>query len=188
MASASIIGLCHHNTYEGEATMNEAEAMKFMNHPCEPYHFSIEPENDSRPFTGYLINWSVMIDEILVEVSRQLHPAYIAYKVHCTLAKMVHSLAAFIKPGKLLSAVVFFKCVVTDLMIRQLAEDHELYFHQQLSPNDESISFGQLAFANIQQLKSKLPNIQPNHPAQSIKTTHNLSTHNPQPNVFSHTR
>ena len=153
---ASIIGLCHHNTYEGEATMKlEAEAMKFMNHPCEPYHFSIEPENDSRPFKGYLINWSSMIDEILEEVNKKLHPGYMAYRVHCTLAKMVHSIANVYNTRKIaFSGGVFQNALLTDLMIRELSADHELYFHQQLSPNDECISFGQLAFANIQQLKT----------------------------------
>ena len=40
--------------------------------------------------------------------------------------------------------------ILTDLMIHHLGEKNELYFHDQLSPNDENISFGQLVYLKIE--------------------------------------
>jgi len=42
------------------------------------------------------------------------------------------------------SGGVFQNSVLMDLLIRRLDGECKLYFHEQLSPNDECISFGQL--------------------------------------------
>jgi hypothetical protein len=36
--------------------------------------------------------------------------------------------------------------LLVDLLVRHLSKDFHLYFHRQLSPNDENISFGQLNY------------------------------------------
>jgi len=182
---ASIIGLCHHNTYEGEAAMKlEAEAMKFINYPPEYYSFSIDPGSNA---PGYIINWSAMTAEVLKDVNTELHPGFIAYKVHCSLAKMVHQLADIYGVRKIaFSGGVFQNALLTDMVIRELAADHELYFHKQLSPNDECISFGQLAYANIQQLKSVRHKI--NSQLPTVNRQQSTVNRQPSPHVFSHTR
>ena len=49
------------------------------------------------------------------------------------------------------SGGVFQNGLLVDLIQHHLAEDFDLYFHQQLSPNDENISFGQLIIHQINQ-------------------------------------
>ena len=49
------------------------------------------------------------------------------------------------------SGGVFQNALLVDLLIQQLAAKKHLYFHQQLSSNDECIGFGQLACYQISQ-------------------------------------
>ncbi|MBK8087870.1 MAG: hypothetical protein IPK31_07945 [Chitinophagaceae bacterium] len=44
--------------------------------------------------------------------------------------------------------------LLVDLLTDRLKENYELFFHQQLSPNDECISFGQLAFVHFSSVKN----------------------------------
>ncbi len=146
---ASITGICHHNTYEGEAAMKlEAAALKYMHHPTATYNMNIEKETGS-------ISYKTMVSEILEEVNSNVDPGYISYKAHCTLAMLVRSLAEEFHARKIaFSGGVFQNSLLVDLLIREAGNDHELYFHKQLSPNDECISFGQLAYANIEYLNT----------------------------------
>lgn len=48
------------------------------------------------------------------------------------------------------SGGVFQNAFLVDLVIELLQNKFELYFHKQLSPNDECIGFGQLAYETLQ--------------------------------------
>ena len=48
------------------------------------------------------------------------------------------------------SGGVFQNALLVDFIIELLQHKKQLFFHQQLSPNDECIGFGQLAWYNIQ--------------------------------------
>ena len=54
------------------------------------------------------------------------------------------------------SGGVFQNSLLVDLLHHYMGDQFSLYFHQQLSPNDENISFGQLVCAEIQQQHSFL--------------------------------
>ena len=47
------------------------------------------------------------------------------------------------------SGGVFQNAFLIDLVTILLHDEFELYFHRQLSPNDECIGFGQLAYAAL---------------------------------------
>ena len=47
------------------------------------------------------------------------------------------------------SGGVFQNALLTDMIRAQAGDDHELLFHDQLSPNDENIAFGQLALYQL---------------------------------------
>ena len=51
------------------------------------------------------------------------------------------------------SGGVFQNGILVDLIEHYLSPQYELYFHEQLSPNDENISFGQLICHHIKNLK-----------------------------------
>jgi hydrogenase maturation protein HypF len=190
---SSLLNICHHNTYEGEATMKlEAEAMKCSENIIETYSFFFEtdpiqssgPEEDTaKSKKGLQILWKPMIHEIQDEIRRGINKSAIAYKVHLTLAKMVRRIAENQGIHKIaFSGGVIQNALLIDLLIRELKNDFTLYFHKQLSPNDECISFGQLAFADIQYRKSLRK--------QSVKKpstlNHQLSTINHQPSTINY--
>jgi len=62
------------------------------------------------------------------------------------------------------SGGVFQNALLNDLIITHLSEEFSLYFHRQLSPNDESLPLGQIAchWLNQQQVNQNLAsNLQP---------------------------
>jgi hydrogenase maturation protein HypF len=63
------------------------------------------------------------------------------------LAKAIAKISTHFFIDKLaFSGSVFQNALLTDLILEQLQQKRELFFHQQLSPNDECISLGQLAW------------------------------------------
>jgi hydrogenase maturation protein HypF len=50
------------------------------------------------------------------------------------------------------SGGVFQNALLVDLMIDRLSPRFSLYFHQQLSPNDENIAFGQIMLWGVKSL------------------------------------
>jgi hydrogenase maturation protein HypF len=54
------------------------------------------------------------------------------------------------------SGGVFQNALLTDLILKRLGNNYKMYFHKQLSPNDECIGFGQLAYHEIQNHKAIL--------------------------------
>ena len=68
---------------------------------------------------------------------------------------MIKSVAVKMKYKKIaFSGGVFQNSLLVELVNEGLG-DFKLYFHKELSPNDENISFGQLAHYHLQQRKSK---------------------------------
>ncbi|MGZ3846990.1 MAG: Kae1-like domain-containing protein, partial [Flavisolibacter sp.] len=56
------------------------------------------------------------------------------------------------------SGGVFQNELLTCLIINQLSSQKDLYFHKQLSPNDECIGFGQVACYEIMKTKQSIYN------------------------------
>jgi hydrogenase maturation protein HypF len=53
------------------------------------------------------------------------------------------------------SGGVFQNVVLVHLIRQRLSDSFDLYFHQELSPNDECIAFGQLALHHVKHLKKE---------------------------------
>ncbi len=138
-AAASLLGLCDKTSYEGEAAMYlEALASKGS-------HGDV-PLPDHEPFSVVSL-FSDLVDGILQGVSHEL----LAYRLHVRLVDWIHEVANREQINNLaFSGGVFQNTVLVDIIKSRLGNKYTLYFHQQLSPNDECISFGQLAFDTIQ--------------------------------------
>ena len=140
-AVASLLDYCHINTYEGEAAMYlECAAQEFMKKEGvfhEHYGFGINTDG-----TIDLVKMtSGIIEDVLNETDRNK----IAAKFHNTLVFIIKDIA--INSGLksiAFSGGVFQNGLLVDLIIDHLGGEFTLYFHQQLSPNDECISYGQL--------------------------------------------
>ncbi len=78
-------------------------------------------------------------------------PEKIAANFHYTLAWVIKSVAQQHNVRQVaFSGGVFQNALLVDMVVQCLS-DYKLYFHRQLSPNDENISFGQLTHYHIQQ-------------------------------------
>lgn len=139
---ASLLGVADTVSYEGEAAMKlEAWALQCKHPGTDAYEFSLSGNKiDWQKFTGQLVN----------DLIQQVPKETIAYKVHLSLAKLVEQVAAAAAVKKIaFSGGVLQNALLVDLLIEQLKENYELFFHRQLSPNDECISFGQLACVHL---------------------------------------
>ncbi len=135
---ASVLGICQHNSYEGEAAMKlEAEAWKHRHYSFEYYPL---------PLINKRIDHSVMLSYILEDLEERKETSFIAWKIFCSLAKAIENISEYFSIDKIaFSGGVFQNELLTELIIELLSQKKELYFHQQLSPNDECIGFGQIA-------------------------------------------
>lgn len=162
-AVAAWCGLCDKDTYEGEAALLLEEAARgFIRSQGADYFYSYHIQH-----RGETIETSSLINQIVDDVQREIDLGEIAARFHCTVVNLIRIVA---KQNQLKSIAfsggVFQNVLLVELIENHLSDDFKLFFHKQLSPNDECISFGQLAHAQI--ISSSL-------------------THNSNSNVFSNT-
>ncbi|MBK8491023.1 MAG: carbamoyltransferase HypF [Saprospirales bacterium] len=148
-AIASLLGILDVAEYEGEAPLYvEQQARSWFEKEGLEYEAAY-PAGD--PHHGRLAI-KVLLSALVDEVKRGEPTEKIAAKFHNTLVQAVGQISADTGISRLaFSGGVFQNELLVDLLIHRLGQTHELYFHQQLSPNDECISFGQLAWYSIQQ-------------------------------------
>ena len=147
-AVACVLGILDVQTYEGEAAMLlEVEARTYLT------------KNGSKQLDSYthdqLVGRSFSPQRLLKLILRDLHLekdcAYIAAKFHMTLTKWILSVAKLDDCKRLaFSGGVFQNAVLVDLICAECKNDFTLYFHEELSPNDENISYGQNIYYRIQ--------------------------------------
>jgi hydrogenase maturation protein HypF len=84
---------------------------------------------------------------ILQDVDAGMEPGLVAAKFHVHLAELVWRLAGGLGTRSVAcSGGVFQNALLSDILFRLMPPGHGLYLHRELSPNDENISFGQLAY------------------------------------------
>jgi len=139
-AVASLLDLSDVNTYEGEAAMYlEAKATEaYMEDPEFNLYYNTE--------TDVLLNTYELIRAIAKDVRQGLiKPENIALKFHVSMVKYIEILARRHEFEHLtFSGGVLQNGLLVDLIHRDLGGKFKLYFHTELSPNDENISYGQL--------------------------------------------
>lgn len=140
-AVASLIGLSEKQSYEGEAAVYlEQSAQRYFdeNDYQSTEHYSFEIEGNE-----ILIN--PMFREIVADLLQNKSQTEIAAKFHFTLVKIIDSVANLLKIKELaFSGGVFQNSLLVDLIIHFLESKYKLYFHKNLSPNDECIAYGQI--------------------------------------------
>ncbi len=146
-AVASLLGLMDVQSYEGEAAMRlEALAKDYFQENGLDFSESYFREGAHY----YRIPTKTLMTHIVMDLQKDKPVSYIAAKFHFSLVKLIEIIADHLKIRKIaFSGGVFQNGLLVDLIIHHLP-DYELYFHQQLSPNDECISFGQLICHQIQ--------------------------------------
>lgn len=154
-AVASILNLGDMQEYEGEAAMYLqvlAEEYVAANGFIMDGHYFEGANCDSNIPTAYLMQG------ILEDSKNGKAKPYIAAKLHYSLVCLVDIVARQVNTDMIcFSGGVFQNTLLVD-WIRQLYDDkYRLFFHKNLSPNDENISFGQLVYYE-NKIQSKINN------------------------------
>lgn len=134
-----LLGAGTHNSYEAETAMKlENMARNYSGKICPFYEFWVEKE---------AINWTPFLSGILKDIKKGKHFQEIAAGVFYSLAAMIYRVCVDTGIRRLaFSGGVFQNAVLVNELIKQKPAGVELFFHTKLSPNDENISFGQLAW------------------------------------------
>lgn len=135
---ASLCGVTDKNTFEGEAAMQlEALAIQCTHPPADAYPMHLQNNQ---------LQWQQMVSEVARDIKSGTDKAFIAYKIHYSIALGIASVIKQQAIRKIaFSGGVFQNALLTDIIISQLQHTHQLYWHRHVSPNDECISLGQLA-------------------------------------------
>lgn len=144
-AVASLLGICDKQVYEAEAAMKlEALATDYFGNSLafgEHYEIPLTQE-------GFLIR--PMFEEMLAEKEVGKPKGKIAAKFHNSLVRLVEEIARKEEIRKIaFSGGVFQNALLLDLCMDRMGKAFDLYFHKQLSPNDENIAYGQLILADL---------------------------------------
>ena len=148
-AAASILGLIDTQTFEGEAAMLlEVAAQRFIS--------TNGIENLDTYFDNSISNNCISAKQILLKMIADLHAhksiEYIAACFHMTLVKWILDVAKTEECTALaFSGGVFQNGLLVDLIHINCADEFIVYFHNELSPNDENISFGQYIYFKMTQ-------------------------------------
>ncbi len=136
-AIASLLGICHQASFEGQAAM----ALEFLlddNEIGEYYEFDLREK---------VIDWSPMVTAILQDLERQIPPHQISAKFHNTLVEIIIAVAR--RSGEsqvVLTGGCFQNKYLTERAIQRLREEGFCpYWHQNIPPNDGGLAVGQVA-------------------------------------------
>jgi len=138
---SSLLGIIDYSTYEGEAAMIlEALATEYLES-----HSGFNEKYDIDISEKGIIQTNDMISGIIDDKLNGIDPAHIALKFHISLVDVVRKfLIKFDLQKAVFSGGVFQNSLLVDLIFGTLNDKYSVYFHRDLSPNDECIPFGQI--------------------------------------------
>lgn len=152
-AVASILGICDRQSYEGEAAMLlEAAAQRY----CNDHGYDLTESYLTNEAQDSNLSAAALLRDIVHDSRNGMPVDFIAAKFHYSMAKVPGIVAESIRCRKIAFSGGVFQNALLVEMIRELwGGEYELYFHKELSPNDENISFGQLVYydSNIDNCK-----------------------------------
>ena len=137
-AVASLLNITDYNTYEGEAAiLLENSISSYDIKSCKSYLSApekgisateiiknmVDDFQNGNPKKQLILNFLYTLALSVIEIAKSNNYKYIAF-----------------------SGGVFQNTTLVDLLIELAPQEIKLYFHKDLSPNDENISFGQLMY------------------------------------------
>ena len=145
-AVASLLDLCDKQTFEGEAAMYlQVLAESYV----EKHGFAMDDSYFKAGAHYYRIPTATLMQGILLDIKKGKAKEYIAAKFHYSLVCLVDIVAKNINVEKIcFSGGVFQNALLVDWIQKKYNGQYQLFFHQNLPPNDENISFGQMVFAD----------------------------------------
>jgi len=147
-AIAAILGISSLNSYEAEAAIKlESIVRTGISSGPGIYEESTDSGNYSFEIFDDIINWKPVLSEILEDIGKKKSTETIVKNLFGSLGKLVFqsSRQAGVK-DLAFSGGVFQNVVLVNTLLNLKPEDTRLWFHKKLSPNDENIPFGQIAY------------------------------------------
>jgi hydrogenase maturation protein HypF len=143
-AVASLLNICDKQIYEGEAAMYlQVLAEEYVDEHGFKMDESYFKEGPHFP----RISTGSLIQGIIMDIKKGKHRNYIAAKFHYSMVCLVGIVAQSLQVKKIcFSGGVFQNALLVDWLQYQYNKKYQIYFHKNLSPNDENISFGQLVY------------------------------------------
>ncbi len=143
---ASLLGLCHQASFEGQAAM-DLQFLALDNVPADPYSYKIIPSNHESE--GWCIDWSGIIKEIINDIRAQQDVSIISTRFHQTLVEMIIDVAR--QSGQthvvLTGGCFQNKWLVEKAVYRLKQEGFTPYWQSLVPANDGGISLGQMFVA-----------------------------------------
>jgi hydrogenase maturation protein HypF len=145
-AVASLLNICDKQTYEGEAAMYlQVLAESYV----EKNGFAMDDSYFKAGAHYYRIPTATLMQGILMDIKKGKAKEFIAAKFHYSLVCLVDIVAKNINVEKIcFSGGVFQNALLVDWIQKKYSDQYQLFFHQNLPPNDENISFGQMVFTD----------------------------------------
>lgn len=143
-AVASVLDLCNRQRFDGQAQlMLEEVATQYAKKngliPVASYFEEV--------VIGSSISVSTLINGVVQDIQNSLPTDMVAYRFLYSMVDLVRQVALQNDMRQIVfSGSVFQNGLLVDLLIEVLGSTHQLYFHHQLAPNDECVSFGQLVY------------------------------------------
>ena len=172
-AVASLLDLCNKQTYEGEAAM-------YLQSLAEEYvaenSFNMDDSYFKEDSHYYRVPTTTLMQGIIGDIEKGKLKKYIAAKFHYSLVCLVDIIAKNVEVDKIcFSGGVFQNALLVDWIKNEYNNRYDLYFHKDLSPNDENISFGQMVYfdndikaINNKDFKNKTTKENSNHSERRI--------------------
>jgi hydrogenase maturation protein HypF len=136
-AVACLTGVSNYNSFEGESAMR-LEALAAQE--STPVRYVVRWKDN-------LLDAENLLNQIALDMKESIRLEMIAYKFHAYMVDVIHSVVASKGYTRIaLSGGVFQNALLVDLILKRL-RGKKIFLHRELSPNDENISFGQLAYA-----------------------------------------
>jgi hydrogenase maturation protein HypF len=145
-AVASLINLRQQIRFEGQAAMELEFALDGIE-TDDHYNLSLVTRHPS-----LVLDWSPMIEAILVDVQQGVNVGIISVKFHNALVEGIVGVAKHAGQNRVvLSGGCFQNRYLTERAVRRLqAEGFRPYWHQRVPPNDGGIALGQVVAAQRQ--------------------------------------
>jgi len=143
-AVASVLGICDKQSYEGEAAMylQRAAAVYVIENGFVMNSTYI---NEWKP--GSPVPTTVLIRNVFMDIKTGKAVDYVAAKFHYSMVCLIGSMAAHLGIKQIcFSGGVFQNALLVDWIKIKYEGKYQMYFHINLSPNDENISFGQMVY------------------------------------------
>ena len=88
-----------------------------------------------------------LLQKLVDDLSEGREPGECSLRFHITLVDLVRHMALKLNLHHLaFSGGVLQNVLLNDLLLQLLSKEFKLYFHRELSPNDENIAFGQVVY------------------------------------------